>query len=511
MIKLIIVLPILAFLMACSETWNNPFPTENEGNLTYYSSYSTQPKILDPVRSYSTDEALFIDQIYEPPLQYHFLKRPYVLEPGLTVDMPVISYLDEDRNIIRDADSPNIKYSQFTLTIKPNILYQPHPGLVMDGSGKPKYLFSNEKGSEAYQSLTDFPEHGTRELVAEDFVYQFKRMAVPANKAPLRGFMSEYIVGMKAFTDAINQHLESTSDDSESWLDLREFPMDGVYSNDKYSFTVQLYGKYPQFIYWLAFRFFAPIPWEVDQFYANPGFKTRQIGYDTYPIGTGPFMLTTNKANRLMVLEKNPNYREDYFPSEGEPTDEELGFLKDAGQRLPLINKAMYFFEKESIPRWTKFNQGYYDRSHETKSSDFMSSSFDQAFQMGVDGFELTPELQEKKIRSDKQNRPSIYYVGFNMLDEVVGGYSEKQQKLRQALAIAWDSQEYMDIFQNGLGLDAQGPIPPGLFGYQDGAAGMNPYNYDWYEGKAQKKSIEYAKQLLTEAGYPNGRHEKNG
>ena len=39
---------------------------------------------------------------------------------------------------------------------------------------------------------------------------------------------------------------------------------------------------------------------------------------------------------------------------------------------------------------------------------------------------------------------------------------------------------ENIAIFYNGRGLAAQGPIPPGIFGYKEGEAGINPYVYQW-------------------------------
>jgi ABC-type oligopeptide transport system substrate-binding subunit len=67
------------------------------------------------------------------------------------------------------------------------------------------------------------------------------------------------------------------------------------------------------------------------------------------------------------------------------------------------------------------------------------------------------------------------------------------------------DFEEFVSIFANGRGIAAQSPIPPGIFGYRDGAAGINPVVYDWVDGKPQRKSIEVAKRLLAEAGYPDG------
>ena len=60
------------------------------------------------------------------------------------------------------------------------------------------------------------------------------------------------------------------------------------------------------------------------------------------------------------------------------------------------------------------------------------------------------------------------------MLDNVVGGNTEQSRLLRQAISIAIDYDEYISIFANGRGVLAQSPIPPGIFGHQDG---INDYN----------------------------------
>ena len=56
---------------------------ETGEEIIYQSNFQLPPKHLDPAVSYSADENIFLAQIYEPPLGYHFLKRPYKLEPVL--------------------------------------------------------------------------------------------------------------------------------------------------------------------------------------------------------------------------------------------------------------------------------------------------------------------------------------------------------------------------------------------------------------------------------------------
>ena len=129
-------------------------------------------------------------------------------------------------------------------------------------------------------------------------------------------------------------------------------------------------------------------------------------------------------------------------------------------------------------------------------------------------------------------------YWGFNMLDDTIGGYSEQNRKLRKAISIAFDVEEFISIFANGRGIVAQTPIPPGIFGYD------LIYNDIVYDKKAlevtnqiqeiiqtsdktnrsnnlsknitistelTRKPLLVAKKLLSEAGYPDGRNKLTG
>ena len=95
------------------------------------SAFTDRPKHLDPVQSYSEDEATFLYQIVEPPLQYHYLKRPYVLEPATSDGMPRLRRLDANgRELPATADPAKVVSTVVEVRIRPGILYQPHPAFA---------------------------------------------------------------------------------------------------------------------------------------------------------------------------------------------------------------------------------------------------------------------------------------------------------------------------------------------------------------------------------------------
>ena len=492
---------ILLFLSGCDLTAiNSPYPEQENNASVLYSSFTLRPKHLDPARSYSSNEATFTGQIYEPPYQYHYLKRPYTLIPLTATSLPVVRYFSID-DVEVTADAVDIAYSRYQITIKPNIKYQPHPAFVKNTKGQYVYhqMTSNELSD--INTLSDFAQSDSRELIAADYVYQIKRLAHPEIHSPILGLMSEYIVGLSDYAEQLRE-LKNTGKD----IDLRVVDIEGVDVIDRYTYQIKVVGKYPQLRYWLAMPFFAPVPWEADAFYAQDDLIEKNITLDWFPVGTGPFQLTENDPNRRMVLEKNSNYHDDYYPSEGNVGDSEQGLLKDAGQKLPLIDKVVFTLEKENTSYWNKFLQGYYD------ISGISSDSFEQAIQLGNGGeFGLSDAMVEKGIDLQTTVGTSSYYIGFNMQDSVVGGYSEQAKKLRQAISIAINYEEYISIFLNGRGIAAQGSIPPGIFGYLNDEQGINNYVYDWDNNKAKRKDISEARALLIQAGYPNGRSEKTG
>ncbi|HSF48976.1 MAG TPA: ABC transporter substrate-binding protein [Burkholderiales bacterium] len=489
--------------------WNSPYPDSHRGDNIRYSAFSERPKHLDPVQSYSENEAVFNAQIYEPPLQYHYLKRPYELVPLTATEVPRPKKYDKGGRLLpEDAQDEAVAFSVYDISIKPGIRYQPHPAFAKSADGK--FLYHDLKPSdlEGIWQVRDFRETGTRELVAADYVFQIKRLAHPRLHSPIFGLMSDYIVGIKAYAETLKQAHDQmvANGNPHGYLDLERYPLEGAEVVDRYTYRVKLKGEYPQFVYWLAMSFFAPVPWEVERFYSQPGMVERNLTLDWFPVGTGPYMLTVNDPNRVMVLRRNPNFHGERYPAEGEPQDAKEGLLEDAGKPIPFIDEAIFTLEKEGIPYWNKFLQGYYD------ASGIGSDNFDQAVQMSSTGqIALTEDMRDKGIQLETAVSPSDIYMGFNWLDPVVGGSSERARKLRQAISIAVDYEEYISIFANGRGLPAQGPIPPGIFGNREGREGINSYVYEWVDEEPKRKSIDEARKLLAEAGYPDGMDQKSG
>ena len=495
MLRLFIRLSLLGllFLTACSGPPNSPYPASQANQSILYSALSERPKHLDPARSYSENEYVFIGNIYEPPLQYHFLKRPYALEPLTTEAMPQVRYLDASGLEVA-ADSQALAYSEYELRLKPGTRYQPHPAFAKRADGSPRYVPMDAAELAGIERFNQFKETGTRELTAADYAFQIRRLADPRVQSPLYGFMVDYIVGLKELAQAIGAEAKRVPKDS--FIDLNRFDFPGVEVVDKTTWRIRIRGKYPQFLYWLAMPFFAPVPTEAERFYRQPGMAEKNFTLDWQPVGTGAYYLAENDPNRVMRLVRNPHYHDDFFPTGGE----------DVGKRLPMVDQVVYSLEKEDVPYWNKFLQGYYD------ASGVSSDSFDQAIRMSADGNpDLTPDMKVRGIRLTTAARPSLNYMGFNMLDPVVGGLSERARKLRQALSIALDYEEFISIFLTGRGIAGQGPIPPGIYGYREGGAGINPVVYTWDGRQPRRRDLTEAKRLLAEAGYPNGRDVHTG
>ncbi|MGE0616991.1 MAG: ABC transporter substrate-binding protein [Bacteriovoracia bacterium] len=305
-----------------------------------------------------------------------------------------------------------------------------------------------------------------RELTAHDFVYSFKRLADPKELSEGWWIFDGRIVGLNEWADAAKAAGKADYDK----------PIEGLKAIDNYTLQIQLKNRSTQFLYYLAMPFSMVVPREAVEMYGADFIRN--------PVGTGPFRLVRNQSNlgAKLVWERNPTYRVNTYPTEGAPGDKEAGLLDDAGKRLPFVDKIVATVYVESQPMWLNFLAGKVDVSGIPKDS------FAQAITPSKD---LTDELKAKGMKLQVNVDLEVTHESFNMTDPLFG----KNKLLRQALSYALNIEPLIEIFYNGRAIPAQGPIPPGLSGYDEKF--KNPY---------RQFNLTKAKETLAKAGYPEGK-----
>ena len=164
-------------------------------------SHKAEPKHFDPAISYSSEEYRFIQQIYEPPLQYHYLKRPYELIPLTAEAIPQPRYFDANgQQLPPHAPAASVARAVYEVRIHPGIMYQQHPCFAKTEDGEWRYRNLTTSDVKGYDEVKDFAMTGTRELLAADYVYQIKRMADPSVSCPILSTLKDYILGMDAYS-----------------------------------------------------------------------------------------------------------------------------------------------------------------------------------------------------------------------------------------------------------------------------------------------------------------------
>ena len=503
---------------------NNPWPHQAAASNTLFTAASeSSPRHLDPTASYWNNETAFTYQIYEPPYGYHYLKRPFQLVPKTAAAVAKPHYIDKNgQPLPDDAPAALVAESIYDVPIKPGIRYQPHPAFALDDKGSYRYHAMKAADLGERRTPLQFEHQGTRELVAEDFVYALKRQATTRITTPIFSTFAEYVVGLREYgpliklEDAALRKGLDTAGQDKPFLDFRKWPLAGATAPEKHLLRIRIKGKYPQWSYWMQMTFMAPVPWEADAFYAQPGMAERGLTLDVWPVGTGPYMMVEFVKDRSHVMKRNPHYRVDPYPCEGMPGDKEAGLLDDCGKTMPFIDTIVSTVEREAVPRRGKFRQGFYDVEVFERTD--MGMDYLVAMQ---DSEEVRAEYLDKGFRLNRGSDVNTYFIAFNMLDPVVGdgeaGVNSAQTKarnrtLRQAVSIAIDWEEYSKVFPKKAGSTAMGPLPPGIFGSREGTQeGVNPITHLWKDGKAVRRPIDDAKKLMADAGYPSGRDAKTG
>ena len=172
--------------------------------------------------------------------------------------------------------------------------------------------------------------------------------------------------------------------------------------------------------------------------------------------GSGAYTLKSWRKNHEMVFERNAAYREKVA-----------------------IDELRFLVVDDVSTQWLMFLGGQLDYLGSVSRDNWDAV-------IGKDG-ELLPQLAAKGMTLKTSSSLSVFYIGINMKDPVLG----PNRKLRQALNCAFDFPAWQRFLNNRV-VASNGPLPPGIDGRLE-----TPFAYSYDAAKA--------KALLAEAGYPNG------
>lgn len=390
------------------------------GQVVRYGAISAKVRGMDPMDIGDVASSAMASNIYDTLYEYHYLKRPYQIIPSLAADMPQVS---EDG-------------LTYTITLRDDVYFQ------------------DDKA---------FPEGKGRKVTMHDLVYSWKRLADVRNVSKNWWVLDGRIEGLNDFRE-----YTKTVDKGEVDYDR---PVPGLDVLDDHTLRIRLTQTWPQIMYYLAHLPTAVVPREAVERYGDE--------FLNHPVGTGAYRLAEWRRGSRIVFERNPNYYQVHYPTEGEAGDSEAGLLADAGKLMPFIDRAEFLIIEEDQPLWLKFMSGELD------SAGIPKDSFDQA--IGADR-KLTDAMKAKGISLLVFDDPTTFWYGFNMEDPVVG----ENLPLRRAMNVALDRRRFLELFLNNRGRPARGVLPPMFAEYNEDLD--SPYTQ--YDPDLAKELVEEAKKV---------------
>ena len=290
---------ICSLLIAVGGFWGCTKKVEEKGMVLHFAT-TQKLKGMDPAYTSDLYSSREVNRVYEGLFQYHYLKRPYVLEPLLATEMPTPS--------------------------KDNLTY----------------VFRIKKGV-MFHDDASFPEGKGREMKAKDFVYSLMRIGDPNVRSTGWWVLEGRIKGLDAWRKSMKS--QKTSDYSAVIVGLK--------ATDDYTMEINLTKPYPQLLNVLAMPYTAVVPREAVEKYGKE--------FINHAVGTGPFILDTFMPSEIVTYNRNPNYWDSKFPSVGESSDSGNGLLAYAGKKLPIADRVEVKVIVENQPRWMNFLKGNLD------------------------------------------------------------------------------------------------------------------------------------------------------
>ncbi|HVE48531.1 MAG TPA: ABC transporter substrate-binding protein [Casimicrobiaceae bacterium] len=350
------------------------------------------PQAAGDIYSNAVNRVIF-DTLYT----YDHLARPLKLVPNVATSLPEIT--------------PDGK--TWTIRIKPGIYFADDP------------VFKGQK----------------RELIAQDYVYSWKRVLDPRMRSNNLQIFEGRLVGSESVMAKAREIGK---------LDY-DVPIEGLQAVDRYTIRIKLNFADTELLSNLTTSSTGAVAREVIEAYADGGGWAM-----ANPVGTGPYRLKEWRRGQKIVLEANPTYRDVRYPEPIDAADKAL-VAKYKGKRLPLAGRVEVSIIEESNPRMLSFEQGELD--YVGVPPDLVSTVLDPPAT-------LKPRFAKQGITLGRGVQPAISYSYFNMEDAIVGGYTPDKVALRRAIGMAYNTPEEINVIRQGQAFAANQIIPPPVSGF---------------------------------------------
>lgn len=241
--------------------------------------------------------------------------------------------------------------------------------------------------------------------------------------------------------------------------------VNGFKAIDDTTFQLKLIRPFQSILGILSMQYCSVIPKEAIEKY--------KTDFRRHPVGTGPFQIVAWEEGQALILKKN----EHYFEHDA------------AGNNLPYLDGIKVSFYDSKATEFLEFQQ---DRL------DFIDD-IDPSFKDEV--LTKTGNLKKEwqgKIILHKHPYLNIEYLGILIDDQndLVKNSPLRFQKVRQAINYGFNRRKMMLYLRNSIGIAAEsGFVPAGLPSFDSVAVPGYHYN------------VAKAKQLLAEAGFPDGKN----
>ncbi len=251
---------------------------------------------------------------------------------------------------------------------------------------------------------------------------------------------------------------------SGAWIfNERISGVDAFRAPDDSTFELRLLAPFHPMLGLLSMEYCSIVPRESVEKYGKD--------FRNHPCGTGPFKFKSWEEGQDLIFVKNEKY-----------------FEKDsAGQQIPYLDAVKISFFDNRATEFLLLQQGRLD---------FMND-IDPSFKDEV--LNKKGELKKDwagRIQLSKSPYLNTEYLGFVVDTSLPAVKSSPLRllKIRQAINYGFDRRKMMMYLRNSIGVPAEsGFVPPGLPSFD--SAAVHGYHYDPL----------LARQLLREAGYPEG------